>query len=411
MLESYSLDRYYSEKLFDTIDSFPIIGELVQKRPPQFKQIFRYCRFFKYLPREEIIRRNTYNPWIFFILMGECIVMDDRDDESPVAVLKPGQMFGELDVVFDATGINTVVAEPKSQEVVVLAMNSSVFTAQTTERILEYPTRITLFQAFYHALLARYKFMLEFFRKIGDEREVTPYEPLAFSGDRNSKENVLFFDIETKKLGTIMNTIRHELTGAMITTDEGVIPVKTFAENTQFNRMGINAFLNDLPFRIPETKDRDEDQDIFTELEREEKKTHYTIHELSFLVVDDDEHHRNNAVKILHDLGARKIHVERDGMAAWKFICAHSGKIDIILCDWVMPEMTGLDLFRNIKSASDHLNELIFIMITSIESRTSVVDAVESGVHGYVLKPMTQKHLLKQIQQALKHVRGATLKV
>jgi two-component system chemotaxis response regulator CheY len=414
MLESFSLDRYYSEKLFQLIGSFPIIGEIIQQGPAKLKQILQFCKFFKYLPREEIIGKGRYNPWIFYVLNGECLVMDEAENNQPIEVIQTGQLFGELDVVLDATGGKTVVADPKSQEVVLLGLNSSVFTTQTKTRLLDDRTRVIIFQALYHSLLQRYKMMGEILKKTGQKQDDYRYEPLGFSGDRESKEHLVFFDVESKKLVMMMTRMRSAILAAVKKGDQNLPAISTFLTNQKFNKLAIYAYTHELPYKLRSTKEDDEtngSQEVQTELEKKGKKQVYLVHELSFLVVDDDEHHRETAVKILRELGAGKIHVEQNGQAAWNFICAHPTKIDIVLCDWIMPEMTGLDLYNNIQSASEHLLGIIFIMLTSIESKTSVLEAVESGVHGYVIKPLTQKNILKQIQQALKHVRGAVLKI
>ena len=71
MLESFSLDRYYSEKLFQIFGTLPVIGEIIQQKQMGLKQLLGFCRLFKYLPREEIIGSGRYNPWIFYVLFTD----------------------------------------------------------------------------------------------------------------------------------------------------------------------------------------------------------------------------------------------------------------------------------------------------------------------------------------------------
>lgn len=414
MLESFTLDRYYSEKLLQMIGSFPIIGEVIQQGPAELKQVLQFCKFLKYLPREEIIGKGRYNPWIFYLLAGECLVMDEAETNQPIEVIRTGQMFGELDVVLDATGGKTVVADPKSQEVVLLGLNSAVFTTQSRLRLLDDQTRLIIFQALYHSLLLRYKMMGEVLKKTGQNLQDYPYESSGFSGEKESKEHLVFFDVESKKLALTMSRMRLAILATIKKGDQNLMAISTFLSIQRFNKPAISAYTHELSYKLRSTQEEAEtsvSQEIQTELEKTGKKSVYLVHDLSFLVVDDDEHHRETAVKILKELGAKKVHVEKNGLAAWNFICAHPTKIDVVLCDWIMPELAGLDLYNNIQSASEHLPGIIFIMLTSIESKTSVLEAVESGVHGYVIKPLTQKNIVKQIQQALKHVRGAMLKI
>ncbi|MCG8333313.1 MAG: response regulator [Proteobacteria bacterium] len=413
MLESFSLDRYYSEKLFQIFGTLPLIGKVIKQNQMGLKQLFGFCRLFKYLPREEIIASGRYNSWIFFVLNGECLVVDDEDRNVTVETIESGQMFGELDVVMDATGQKTVLADPASQEVILLGFDSSVFMAQSNVRLVDDATRIGCYQSLFSSLRARHKLLVNILREQTKREDLKDYEPFAFEGNSDSKLQLMFFDIETKKQAMELIGLHSQVFELARNRKPGSVELKTYLTDEQFDRQKAFAFAQELPFQVKSTKiemPSEANKSMQTEPERSKDKSVYQIQELSFLVVDDDDHHRESAVTILKDLGAGQIHIEKNGRAAWDFVCAHPNEIDIVLCDWIMPEMTGLDFYHKIQESGDHLGGVVFIMLTSIESKTSVLEAVENGVHGYVIKPVNQKHILKQIQQALKHVRGAILK-
>lgn len=413
MLESFSLDRYYSEKLFQIFGTLPVIGEIIQQKQMGLKQLLGFCRLFKYLPREEIIGSGRYNPWIFYVLNGACLVVDDDDRSITIETIEIAQMFGELDVVMDATGQKTVLADPASQEVVLLGFDTSVFMAQSSIRLVDDATRIGCYQSLFRSLQNRHHLLVDLLQEQSDRKDLKEYESNDFAGNSDSKLQLMFFDIETKKLAMELIGLRSQVFELAKNRKPGSAELKTYLTDEQFNKQKVFAFAQELPFQVKSTKveiPSGANESMQTEPERSRDKSVYQIQELSFLVVDDDDHHRESAVTILKDLGAGQIRIEKNGRAAWDYICAHPNEVDIVLCDWIMPEMTGLDLYHKIQESGDHLGRIVFIMLTSVESKTSVLEAVENGVHGYVIKPVNQKHILKQIQQALKHVRGAMLK-
>ncbi|WP_250656679.1 response regulator [Alkalimarinus coralli] len=76
------------------------------------------------------------------------------------------------------------------------------------------------------------------------------------------------------------------------------------------------------------------------------------------------------------------------------------GVFDLILCDWEMPEMSGLELLRWARQ-HDTYKKTPFIMITSRGDRDHVMEAVKEGVSGYLGKPFSPEQLSGRIVKAL----------
>jgi two-component system sensor histidine kinase/response regulator len=117
-----------------------------------------------------------------------------------------------------------------------------------------------------------------------------------------------------------------------------------------------------------------------------------------FLVVDDFETMRQITAKQLRSLGAQHIVMAKDGVEALKVL--RSQPVDIILSDWNMPVMNGLELLQAVR-ADDKLRRLPFLMVTAEAERPRIEQAVASGVTGLVLKPYTPNQLLDRIEKAL----------
>jgi len=76
---------------------------------------------------------------------------------------------------------------------------------------------------------------------------------------------------------------------------------------------------------------------------------------------------------------------------------------DLVLCDWEMPEMSGLELLTWCRE-QDNLKTMPFVMVTSRGDKDNVVQAIQAGVSGYVSKPFTNEQLLTKVKQALNKV-------
>lgn len=72
---------------------------------------------------------------------------------------------------------------------------------------------------------------------------------------------------------------------------------------------------------------------------------------------------------------------------------------DLVLCDWEMPEMSGLELLAWCRG-QDRLKALPFIMVTSRGDKENVVQAIQAGVSDFVSKPFTNEQLLTKVKKA-----------
>ncbi|MBH3382951.1 MULTISPECIES: response regulator [Pseudomonas] len=73
---------------------------------------------------------------------------------------------------------------------------------------------------------------------------------------------------------------------------------------------------------------------------------------------------------------------------------------DLVLCDWEMPEMSGLELLTWCRQ-QPALKQLQFIMVTSRGDKENVIQAIQAGVSDFVGKPFTNEQLLTKVKKAL----------
>lgn len=114
------------------------------------------------------------------------------------------------------------------------------------------------------------------------------------------------------------------------------------------------------------------------------------IDKLKVLVVDDQPDARALVRGMLGELGVTQIFEAADGKEAMSFTDAAMDMIDVIICDWNMPKMTGIELLRQMRSVS---YDVPFLMVTGRSDLDSVSSAKSSGVTAYIRKPFSPAHL------------------
>jgi CheY-like chemotaxis protein len=119
-----------------------------------------------------------------------------------------------------------------------------------------------------------------------------------------------------------------------------------------------------------------------------------------FLVVDDFETMRKVTTTQLRLLSANHILTANNGAEALQIL--RNQRVDIVLSDWYMPVMSGLDLLKSIRNDA-RLRALPFIMITAESERERVAEAIACGVNGLLVKPYTTPNLRLRIEKALGH--------
>lgn len=104
------------------------------------------------------------------------------------------------------------------------------------------------------------------------------------------------------------------------------------------------------------------------------------------LVADDEAQVVKLVESVLLRLGLTKVLRAIDGAQAIHLYETHGSQIGLIICDWNMPETTGLDVLLHVRQSD---SKVPFLMLTGEASRDMVVRARESGVTAYVRKPFS----------------------
>ncbi|MFP3928933.1 MAG: chemotaxis response regulator CheY [Desulfobacteraceae bacterium] len=117
---------------------------------------------------------------------------------------------------------------------------------------------------------------------------------------------------------------------------------------------------------------------------------------IKVLVVDDFATMRRIVKGVLKQLGFSNIIEAEDGTSAMDLL--RKEKIGLVVSDWNMPKMTGLDLLKAIRADED-LKSTPFIMVTAEGQKENVIEAVKAGVNNYIVKPFTPETFSEKLEK------------
>ncbi len=115
-----------------------------------------------------------------------------------------------------------------------------------------------------------------------------------------------------------------------------------------------------------------------------------SLTELKVLVVEDQQDARAMMRNMLSELGITQIFEAGDGREALRFMDSAFDFVNLVICDWNMPGLTGVEFLRQLRSVDA---ETPFLMVTGRKDMESVVEAKTAGVSGYISKPFSPKQL------------------
>jgi len=124
---------------------------------------------------------------------------------------------------------------------------------------------------------------------------------------------------------------------------------------------------------------------------------------ISILIIDDDRIIRTILQSTLSTKGF-DVFIAEDGASGLKI--AQEEDIDVILLDWMMPGIDGMQVLRKLKQNKKTEHIPVF-MLTGKEDRRDIDQAVSSGIDDYIIKPVNTSQIHTMIRERLKKIRNA----
>ncbi len=120
--------------------------------------------------------------------------------------------------------------------------------------------------------------------------------------------------------------------------------------------------------------------------------------DIKILVVEDDDDTRSLILHMLEECNVNKVFWAENGQVALERIDARTP--DIIICDWNMPKMNGLELLKKIRETS-YLENVAFLMVTAVDKKAEVEVALKQGVNDYIVKPFKKSDLVSKVNKLI----------
>jgi len=116
------------------------------------------------------------------------------------------------------------------------------------------------------------------------------------------------------------------------------------------------------------------------------------------LVVDDSGTIRTILSETLREIGFEVLEAE-NGRQALEVLGAQKTAVPLILVDWDMPVMNGLELLKRLRE-NPEFSSMVVVMVTAQADMGHIVEALDAGANEYVMKPFTKDILLGKIELA-----------
>ncbi len=117
---------------------------------------------------------------------------------------------------------------------------------------------------------------------------------------------------------------------------------------------------------------------------------------MKVLVVDDFATMRRIVKTSLKQIGYKNIVEADDGTTALTVL--KDQKIDVILADWNMPKMSGIELLKAVRSDKS-IKNIPFLMVTAEAQKENVIEAIQAGVTNYIVKPFTPDAIKDKLER------------
>jgi len=118
---------------------------------------------------------------------------------------------------------------------------------------------------------------------------------------------------------------------------------------------------------------------------------------MKVLVVDDFATMRKIIKNVLKQINIENVIEAENGKHALEVL--KKEPVDLIISDWIMPEMTGIDFLKACKE-DESIKGIPFLMVTAEAQKDNIMEAIKAGVDNYIVKPFTPEKLQGAIDKA-----------
>ncbi|MFT4807353.1 MAG: two-component system chemotaxis response regulator CheY [Paraglaciecola sp.] len=124
------------------------------------------------------------------------------------------------------------------------------------------------------------------------------------------------------------------------------------------------------------------------------------MYDCNIVVIDDDTITLELVHIILEDVTSGEILAFSDSKQALNYVQSDSiDMISLVICDWLMPDVSGLDILAELRKAKPHCP---FLMLTANATKQLVVDSMRLGATDFIVKPFHTNDLLNKVERVIR---------
>lgn len=128
------------------------------------------------------------------------------------------------------------------------------------------------------------------------------------------------------------------------------------------------------------------------------------MYNCNIVVIDDDKIILELVQIILEEVTTGEVHVFSDSKQALDYVHSdHMDNISLVMCDWLMPEVSGLDILAALRKSRPRCP---FLMLTANATKQLVVDSMRLGATDFVVKPFHSNELITKVERLIRDGEG-----
>ncbi len=203
-MEVQAVYKYPQESVDTLLSSVPFYKSIKQADQYQYDLLLRHSKILEFSPGEVILEKGLKEEWLYFLLKGQLEVHagSSEDQATVVNYITPGEVFGDLAVLFDHVRTATVVADSNSKKILVFGTNFQVFGKLEETHTVSLNTKLTYYRNMVHNL----RWKLEVYRAAySDQPFASAHRKIKlYTGPKDTMEELKSMDGQARELAKLL---------------------------------------------------------------------------------------------------------------------------------------------------------------------------------------------------------------
>lgn len=202
-MDVLSLTQYPQASIDNLLTSIPFYKTVKQEDEWQYDILMRHSKIIEYRPGEVVLEKGQKDQWLFFLLKGQLrVLVGNGRDVQVVNHITPGEVFGDLAVLFDHERTATVTSDPNSRKILVFGTDFSIFGRLHDLSLVTLNTKLIYYRNMVHNL----RWKLEVYRTSFPHKENSSSHRKIklYMGPKNTFDELTSLDKQARDLAQLL---------------------------------------------------------------------------------------------------------------------------------------------------------------------------------------------------------------